>query len=78
MITLFNRKELTVTHSMETQSRVRDILAAGRVDYRVKVRNLNGSRGRGGAFMNLQLAYEYKIYVRKADYERALMLLRKD
>ena len=36
MITIFNRKELLTTFSMEEQDRVREILAQNHIDYRVK------------------------------------------
>ena len=75
MITIFNRKELFITTDTDYQVKIRGILAAKGIDYAVKVKNLQGaySRARGGSFgVNQEAAYEYKIYVHKKDYDKAL------
>ena len=81
MVTLFNRRELTTTMSMEIQAKVRDVLATNNIEYSMKTKNLQASlrdtnnRARiGTSFSNVDYSYEYKIYVRKEDYERAVML----
>ncbi|MFT4107873.1 MAG: hypothetical protein QM657_19145 [Lacrimispora sp.] len=79
MITIFNRKELTSTFDMKTQVKVRELMAQYHIPYSYKVINRKspspfsaGSRARTGTFgENLQLAYEYTIYVKKIDYEKA-------
>ena len=83
MITIFNRKELLVTLDTKRYSNVSDILSANGIDYTVKVTNRQASsvvgsnRARVGSFgMNQNLAYEYKIYVHKKDYDNALRLIR--
>ena len=55
MITIFNRKELTITYDLNEQARVRTLLAAEGIDYSVKTVNRMsaspfsaGSRGRTG------------------------------
>lgn len=82
MITMFNRKELLITMSMEVQSKVREILSANGIDYFIKTKNLQASpwysnnRGHTGtAFINADYSYEYKIYIRKEDYEKAIHLI---
>ena len=82
MITIFKRKELSVTLSMEVQSKIREILTANNIDYLIKTKNLQASpwlsnnRARtGSAFINSANSYEYKIYVRKEDYEKAIHLI---
>ena len=85
MITIFNRKELCITFDMKEQSRVRDILAANKIDYIIKTLNrmspspvAAGSRARTGTFgQDTSTMYEYKIYVHKNDYEEAVHLIRK-
>lgn len=81
MITMFNRKELIITRSLEEQARVREVLAAEGIDYTVKV---NGGHARGiasqrsytGSFgENQEVRYEYRIFVKKNDYERAAYLV---
>ncbi len=84
MITIFNRRELLTTFSMQEQNRVRDILSQNRIDYRVKTLNpsarstLSASgRSRTGSFgVNTDSAYQYSIYVRACDLERARACLR--
>ena len=83
MITIFTRKELLITFDMKRQSEVRDILAINGVNYIIKVTNrlsaspFGSSRARIGSFgMNQNSAYEYKIYVHKKDYDKALKLIR--
>lgn len=84
MITLFNRKELTVTFDMNEQTRVRTILAGEGIEYSVKtVSRLSsspfsaGSRVRTGTYgQSTDAMTEYIIYVKKADYEKATELIR--
>lgn len=83
MLTLFNRKELLTTCSMEEQARVRDTLAKHNIDYRVKAVNpsaratfADSGRGRMGSFgVKADCAYQYYIYVHKHDYDRARSLI---
>ena len=56
MLTIFNRRELLNTFSMEEQNRVRDILSQHRIDYRIKTVNptagfaaAGGGRARTGS-----------------------------
>ena len=76
MIHLFNRRELLLTSSMERQARVRDVLAANGIPYRVKTSS-NISRSRGVMpGMRMDMLYQYRIYVKKDDYEKARHLIR--
>jgi len=76
MIHLFNRKELLLTSSMERQARVRDVLAANHIPYRVRTSS-NISRSRGVIpGMRMDLMYQYRIYVKRSDYEKAKFLIR--
>ncbi len=84
MITIFNRKELTITMSMEVQANIRNILSANHINYSIKTKNLQASpwyansRSRTGSFgINSDYTYEYKIYVHKDDYEKAIKLINK-
>ena len=83
MITIFNRKELLVTMDINKQANIRDILSANNISYVIKTTNLQNSqfagsrRGQIGNFrINQDYSYEYKIYVHKNDYDRALYLIR--
>jgi len=84
MITIFNRREVYATFSMDVQARVREILSANGIDYSFSVKNrmspspmAAGSRGRmGTAGQSMNVMYEYTFFVRKRDYEQASYLLR--
>ena len=83
MLTIFNRRELLTTCSMEEQTRVRDILSQNGIDYRIKTvnstaRSTFGASGRsrtGSLGVNMDCAYQYYIYVHKKDAARARALL---
>lgn len=85
MITIFNRKELYITHSMKKQSEIRDALSDNNIDYQIKtVDRMSpspfsiGLRGRVGSFgQNMNINYEYTIYVRKIDYDNAKLIINK-
>lgn len=69
MITIFNRKELIMTYDMNIQSEIRNILASNNVDYFINVQNVYSVTS------DLR-SYEYKIYVRKKDYDKACYLIK--
>ena len=82
MVTIFNRRELSLTLSMERQAEVRAILSTNGIDYQVKTTNLQNQQtldsrrahaGSSGIFSDH--SYEYKIYVHKRDYEKAKYLI---
>ena len=78
MIHLFNRRELLTTTSMEQQSNVRNILADNKIPYRVRVRNNAGGMSRSRVVMpgmQTEYMYQYYIYVKKTDYEKAKYLI---
>ena len=82
MLTMFNRRELHMTYDMSDRVRVCDILRANGIDYRLKTTNttssaMGGRRGGNTFGLNMDYAYEYKIYVHKNDYDRALYLIHK-
>ena len=75
MLNIFNRKELLITHDIERYYQTMDILDSGEIEFSAKVRSATGTWGspnREGTFgTNDNNLYEYRIYVRKKDYERA-------
>ena len=79
MITIFNRREVCITYSMQEQSEIRTLLADSGIDYSVKVVNRKspspadaGSRARTGTFgEDFSKMYEYIFYVHKDDMEKA-------
>lgn len=82
MITILNRKELLVTMDMKKQAAVIDALSANNISYIIKTTNITNSqavgshRGYQGSYgVNQDYAYEYKIYVHKNDYDKAVGLI---
>ena len=64
MICLFNRKELLTTVSMEQQAKVREILAANGIQYRVRARSIPGGLSRSRTVLpgtQMKLMYQYYI-----------------
>ncbi len=81
MITIFNRRELLTTYSMEKQAQVRDALSQNGINYRIKTDSRSSgsyTRGRTGSFgQSSNYAYQYTIYVHRSDYEKACYLINK-
>ena len=67
MITVFNRKQLIITYDTIIQAKIRDILAANNVDYIINPIMFS---------VRTCTPAEYKIYVRKKDYEQACYLIK--
>lgn len=78
----FNRKELYITFSQNEKDKVVAALSNDNIKYTIKVINRNSpsvfsdTRNRTGSFgQNMQIAYEYIIYVEKKDYLKAYSLI---
>lgn len=79
MLTIFNRKIIFTSFSMEEQANIRNLLDNHGIKYYVKVVNRRSSstldhsaRARTGSFgENPSYTYEYIIYVHKKDFELA-------
>lgn len=81
MVTIFNRRELIITRSMEEQIRVRNKLNECGIDYTIKTnrghsRSFASGRAYTGSLGERQDAmYEYRIFVKKEDHEKARRLI---
>lgn len=82
MLTIFNRRELITTFSLEEQSKLRTLLSAHNIPYTIKLINRNSpsafsdTRARTGSLgQKMSLAYEYRFYVLKKDLSFARSLL---
>jgi len=83
MIHVFNRREFRITRNMTELSKIRDILDSKHVEYTVKTGNFcrtssygGGAGARTGSFgMNSDAIYQYTVYVKKKDHEKACYLL---
>ena len=71
MLTL-SRKEIRVTRSFEYLNRVLGVLTEKNIEYTVKTNTItNSGRMHGTPFIDSNSAYEYRVYVRKADCDMA-------
>lgn len=79
MITVFNRKAVFSSFSIENQAMIKNILDNNGIQYYEKVVNRrsassfgNGTRSRTGSYgERSSYTYEYIIYVHKKDFELA-------
>lgn len=75
MLTL-SRKEICVTRSFEYLNRVLGVLTEKNIEYTVKTNTItNPGRMHGTPFIDSNSAYEYRVYVRKADCDMALRFI---
>ena len=75
MLSIFSRKELIPIFSAQRLYAVQAELDAAGIPHHTKYVNSAGrigGRGRGLPFQNPDAAYEYKIFVHRDDYDRAL------
>lgn len=83
MITIFNRAELVITYDMKRQADVRNILSANNIEYIIRTKSPQTSnfgrtnmRAKTGTLgINQDCSYEYKIYVKKTDFEKSKYLI---
>lgn len=83
MLPFFNQKELVVCSNQSQYQKYTSLLEKAGITYRTKARDLSspslfsmGTRERAGtAFQEVNYQTLYTIYVRKADYERAVHVI---
>ena len=83
MLPFFNQKELVVCSNQSQYQKYTSLLEKAGITYRTKARDLSspslfsmGTRERAGtAFQKVNYQTPYTIYVRKADYERAVHVI---
>ena len=82
MVTIFNRRELLMSYDLRQVNDLRELLRANRIDHSVKVAYprtsfvASESRARTASFGPNRGQERYIVYVRKADWEYAIHLLR--
>jgi hypothetical protein len=84
MITIFNRREVYLTYSVDKQAKIRKELSQNNIKYYIKTINRmspspisRGTRSVGALGQNTDSNYEYIIYVHKKDYDKAKYLIGK-
>ena len=83
MLPFFNQKELVVCSNQSQYQKYTSLLEKAGITYRTKARDLSspslfsmGTRERAvTAFQKINYQMLYTIYVRKADYERAVHVI---
>ena len=78
MISLLNRREVTVTHDMNRLNQLREKLDGAGIEHIVRNkrnRTFTAGRSHGVPNVDADYAYEYGIYVHRDDYEKARVLL---
>ena len=78
MITIFNRKELFIPYSLEKQAEIRNLLSAHKIEYTISTMGNTWQANSRGFGINTLAQIEYKIYVKKEDYEKAVFFLNAD
>ena len=84
MIHIFNRKELLLSYDLRQVNNLREILRANRIDYHVKASYprsasaIGAGRARTASFGPVRQQERFTVYVHKADYDRAMYLLREN
>lgn len=83
MITVLNRKEVHVGHSVKKFNKARIILKNNNIDYKYKLVErksaylFSSRKARQGTYVeNSNYSTEYYIYVHKKDYAKAMYLLK--
>ncbi len=82
MITIFNRRELTITFEMGQQDRIRSILSRNGIPYTYRTHG-RATAGWGGSHRsragslgeNLDFLIHYQFFVHKKDFDRAIYLI---
>ena len=75
-IFIWNRKELRITRDLNTMNKIHDVLSVNGIEHFIKTNSItNTGRHHGVPNIKIDNAYEYRIYVHKDDYEKAVYLL---
>ena len=72
----FTRKEVFTTRDLEQCNRIRETLTANGIDYQILTTTMtNPGRHHGVPFINMDYAYQYRIMVKRKDFEHAVRAL---
>lgn len=74
---MFSYRELTTTHDSERMFHIQSLLAGCGIACKIKAGNpLNPHPRHGIPGIKARYAYQYRIFVKKADYDTAVRALR--
>lgn len=70
------RKEILITRELDQVNHIKDILAENDVKYYVTTNSItNPGRHHGVPFINSSAAFQYRVFVKRKDYDLARRLL---
>ena len=73
----FLKREIRVTRNIDECNKIRELLLENNIQTYVITNTLtNLGRHHGIAFIQMDAAYEYQIFVRRKDWEKANFLIR--
>ena len=73
---MFVKKEVCITRDLDRCDAVRKLLSDAGIESFVRTNSMtNPGRNHGVPFAHASAAYEYRIYVRRKDYEAAKSVL---
>lgn len=77
IVTLFNRKEIKITRDLYYCNTICNALANRKIEYYIRTNSItNPGRSHGVPFISSDFAFEYRIYVKKRDFELALEIIK--
>ncbi len=78
-INLFTRREVISTYDSAFLNRATGALSAAGIDYSIRTNSLmNPDRQRGAPGIRQEYSYQYRLYVHKSDYDRAVYAIREN
>lgn len=73
---MFFKKEICVTCDLERMNRIKNRLSEKGIKHTVSTNSItNPGRHHGVAFSKADASYEYRIYVKRSDYEAAVSVI---
>ena len=70
------RKEILIARELDQVNHIKDILVENDVKYYVTTNSItNAGRHHGGPFINSSAAFQYRVFVKRKDYDLARRLL---
>jgi len=78
MITIFNRVEFLITYNQKEWMRIRDVLDLNHIEYVNRLKTMShrwAARSESRVGLDESACYEYKIYVKKKDFDKAVRLV---
>ena len=76
VLTVFNKREIMITRDLSVRNKIGNLLSAQKIEYCVKTNNItNVGRNHGVPFINPDFSFEYRINVKKKDFQEALKII---